>query len=55
MLYLSEFTFPSSAEEGSFLADRVGDSWDTDYYPFGVLSAKEMPPLDRAGKRAGLL
>lgn len=46
MLYLSEFQFPTEEDESDFLMCRQGDPWDTDYYPFGVLSAKEMPPLD---------
>lgn len=46
MLYLSEFRFASEGAEARYLAERRGDAWDTDYYPFGLFADKRMPTLD---------
>lgn len=46
MLYLSRFTFPTAEEESSFFISEVKRTCYDSYYPFGVLSARELAALD---------
>ena len=46
MLYLSRFTFPTAEEESSFFISEVRRTCYDSYYPFGVLSARELAALD---------
>ena len=46
MLYLTRFTFPDAEEESSFFIDEVKRTCYDTYYPFGVLSGRELSALD---------
>lgn len=46
MLYLTRFTFPDAEVESSFFIDEVKRTCYDTYYPFGVLSKKELTALD---------
>lgn len=46
MLYLNRFTFPTAEEESSFFISEVKRTCYDSYYPFGVLSARELAALD---------
>ena len=46
MLYLTRFTFPTAEEESSFFISEVKRTCYDSYYPFGVLSARELAALD---------
>ena len=46
MLYLTRFTFPDAERESSFFIDEVKRTCYDTYYPFGVLSARELSCLD---------
>ena len=46
MLYLTRFTFPDAERESSFFIDEVKRTCYDSYYPFGVLSARELSCLD---------
>ena len=45
MLYLTRFTFPDADREQRFLSGILRTCYDT-YYPFGVLSKRELHALD---------
>ena len=45
MRYLTRFSFPSQEEESGFFMGVKRTCYDT-YYPFGVLSAREVPTLE---------
>ena len=46
MLYLSRFSFPDAETESSFFISEVKRTCYDTYYPFGVLSARELSALD---------
>ncbi|MBQ3484487.1 MAG: AAA family ATPase [Clostridia bacterium] len=46
MLYLTRFTFPDAEVESSFFINEVKRTCYDSYYPFGVLSARELSCLD---------
>lgn len=46
MLYLTRFTFPDAETESSFFISEVKRTCYDSYYPFGVLSGKELTALD---------
>ena len=46
MLYLTRFTFPDAETESSFFINEVKRTCYDSYYPFGVLSPKELTSLD---------
>ena len=46
MLYLTRFTFPDAERESSFFIGEVKRTCYDSYYPFGVLSARELSCLD---------
>ena len=46
MLYLTRFTFPDAERESSFFIGEVKRTCYDTYYPFGVLSARELSCLD---------
>jgi len=46
MLYLTRFTFPDAETESSFFISEVKRTCYDSYYPFGVLSKKELTALD---------
>lgn len=46
MLYLTRFTFPDAERESSFFIDEVKRTCYDTYYPFGVLSTRELSCLD---------
>ena len=46
MLYLTRFTFPDAETESSFFMDAVKRTCYDTYYPFGVLSGRELSTLE---------
>ncbi len=46
MLYLTRFTFPDAEDESSFFINEVKRTCYETYYPFGVLSARELATLE---------
>ncbi|MGN0794437.1 MAG: AAA family ATPase [Aristaeellaceae bacterium] len=46
MLYLSRFTFPDAEAESTFFISEVKRTCYDTYYPFGVLSARELSALN---------
>ena len=46
MLYLSRFTFPEAERESAFFIHEVKRTCYDTYYPFGVLSGRELSALE---------
>ena len=46
MLYLTHFTFPDAERESSFFINNVKRTCYNTYYPFGVLSQRELTSLE---------